>query len=432
MLINFKDISSVRKEVEVEIPPDLVQTELQHVTTEFARQARIPGFRQGKVPTNVVRTRFQKEIQQEVMDRLLPRTFQEAIRDKGLQPVGNPALKSVDNLEQGKPIRYRAEFEVKPTIELHDYRGLEVTEIPIEVGEADVDQTVERLREQGSSFRPITDRPAQQNDYVVMDVVSSGEEVETRRSDGYQFHLSDDAPLPELADAVRGKSPGDQVSFEKTYGDDAPNEEVRGKTVHYDIAVKEVRELEKPEVNDQFAVSTGYGQNVEELRNRLREDLKRHKEHDALKTKRNQIGDKLLAAHQLDLPETLIEDEMGKALRDYARFLASQGIDLEKAEIDWAKIRDEFRPEAEKRVKRGLILEAIARKENLVPTDLEVDSEIRKAASGANREFAELRRRLREDGGYEDLRLSMMQDRALDLVLREAKVVPTTKVESSK
>lgn len=422
MLINFRDLSPVRKEVEIEIPTEAVQNELKNVTGEFARQARIPGFRKGKVPVNIVRSRFQKEIQQEVLDRLLPRTFQEAISEKGLHPVGNPALKSVDTLEQGKPIRYRAEFEIKPRIDLQGYRGIEITQPSLEVGEVDIDQMVERLREQASSFRPVTDRPAADGDFVVLDVVSSGEGVETRRVEGYQVQLGEAAPLPELVEAVRGKQPVEVIRFDKTYAEDAPNQDVRGKTMHYEVTLKEVRLLEKPELSEEFARSTGFGDTIEAMRARLAEDLKRHREHEATKSKRNQLGEKLIGLHQLELPETLVDEELGRAMREYARFLASQGVDLEKAEIDWMKIRQEFRPEAEKRVKRGLILEAIARQENLVPADLEVDSEIRKAAAGANREFAELRRRLREDGGYEELRVSLMQEKALDLVLREAKV----------
>jgi len=423
MLINFKDLSPVRKEIEVEIPSEAVQSELQDVTSEFARHAKIPGFRKGKIPAKIVRTRFQKEIQQEVLDRLLPRTFQEAVQEKGLHPVGNPALKSVDTLEQGKPVRYRAEFEVKPRIELQNYRGIEISQPPLEVTEADIDQMVERLREQNSSFRPVTDRAAQSGDFVIVDVLSSGEGVETRRTEGYQFQLNESAPFPELVEALLSKQPGDAARFAKTWAGDAPNQEVRGKTVDYEVMLSEIRLLEKPELSDEFAKSTGFGDTMDALRSRLAEDLKRHREHEAVKAKRNQLGEKLIAAHQLELPETLVDEELGRALREYARFLASQGVDLEKAEIDWMKIRGEFRPEAEKRVKRGLILEAIARAEDLVPADLEVDSEIRKAAAGANREFAELRRRLREDGGYEELRVSLMQEKALDLVLREAKVV---------
>jgi trigger factor len=124
----------------------------------------------------------------------------------------------------------------------------------------------------------------------------------------------------------------------------------------------------------------------------------------------------------MEVPETLVEDEVGKSLQNYARFLASQGVDIEKAEIDWRKMRDEFLPEAVKRVKRALILEQIAKKENRVVSDVEVDAEIRRAAKEADRDFAEVKHRLRHDGGYEQLRLSLSQERALDLVLAESTV----------
>ena len=128
----------------------------------------------------------------------------------------------------------------------------------------------------------------------------------------------------------------------------------------------------------------------------------------------------LLAAHEMEVPESLVEEEVGKSLQNYARFLASQGVDIEHAEIDWRKMRDEFTPEAVKRVKRALILEQIAKKENLMVSDVEVDAEIRRAAKEADRDFAEVKHRLRHDAGYEQLRMSLSQERALDLVLAEA------------
>src|SRR3954469_12711054 len=124
MLLNYTDISPIKKSVEVEIPADMIASESSRVTNEFSRQAKIPGFRPGKIPANVVRSRFAKEIQEEVMNRLLPRTFQEAIRDKGVEPVGDPHLEHLDTFIEGAPVKYKAEFEVKPQIALGEYRGI--------------------------------------------------------------------------------------------------------------------------------------------------------------------------------------------------------------------------------------------------------------------------------------------------------------------
>src|SRR5947207_9952644 len=133
MLLNFTDVSPIKKIVEVEPPAELIASESHRVTSEFGRKAKIPGFRPGKIPANVVRTRFAKEIQEEVMSRLLPRTFRDAIADRGLEPVGDPQLQHVDAFIEGAPLKYKAEFEVKPQIELGEYKGLEIDDPKIEV-----------------------------------------------------------------------------------------------------------------------------------------------------------------------------------------------------------------------------------------------------------------------------------------------------------
>ncbi len=423
MIKDYKDISAVKKSVEIEVPADEVKGAFDVVTGEFSRQARVPGFRTGKIPLNIARTRFAKEIEQEVIDRLLPLHFRTVITERSVQPVGSPVLKRVDPLVIGSPFTFEAEFEVKPDIALGEYRGLTVTDKKAEIADEEIDRIVERMMDQSSSFSPITDRAAEDGDYAVIDIVSSGAETERRTSNDYSMQLGENAPLPELTENLRGKRAGDTASFEKTYGEDAPNEEVRGKSVLYEVTVKELRRLERPVLDDDFAKATGMAGSLEELRGKIREDLQRHKEQELLKERRQEIGDQLTSSHELEIPQAMLEDELGKSLRNYARFLQSQGVDLEKTEIEWDKVRDEMKPEAEKRVKRGLILEAIAKKENLSASDLEVDAEIRKAATANNREFAEVKHRLRDDGGYEELRYSIMQERALDLLLDEARVV---------
>jgi trigger factor len=420
MLLNFTDLSPVRKSVEVEIPADLIARESERVTNEFGRQAKIPGFRPGKVPVSVVRNRFAKEIQEEVMSRLLPATFRDAIAERGVEPVGDPQLEHVDTYIEGAPIKYKAEFEVKPQIELREYRGIEVDDPKIEVNETDVEAMIERLRDQASAYRPVEDRALEDGDIGVIDIASTPEGGETNSDNGH-FKVGEESPLPELHDALRGKKPGETASFDKAYGEDAHKEEWRGKNVHHDVTLKEIRVQEKPEVNDEFAKAVGEWESVDAMREAIRADIRRHREMEALRLKRSQIGDALLAAQDFEVPETLVEEELGRSLNNYARFLASQGVDLQKAELDWAKVGEEFRPDAIKRVKRSLILEAIAKKENLVVSDVEVDAEIRRAANEAERDFAEVKHRMKHDGGYEALRASLAQEKALDLVLRESK-----------
>ena len=418
-VLNFEDLSPIQKSVEVEIPADLISREANKVTNEFGRHAKVPGFRPGKVPASVVRTRFSKEIQEEVVQRVLGESFRNVVREKGLEPVGDPQLEHLDPFIEGAPMKFKARFEVKPHIDLREYRGLEIDDPKIEVTDTDVDAMIERLRDQASVYRIESERGLDDGDFAVIDIASSGEDLEPKTDSGH-FKMGEESPLPELHDALRGKKAGESASFDKAYGDDANQEAWRGKTIHHEVTLKEIRVQEKPEVDDEFAKSVGAWDTVEQMRETITADIRRHREMEALRLKRSQIGEKLLAGHEFDVPEALVEDELGKSLNNYARYLASQGVDLQKAELDWAKVGEEFRPEAVKRVKRSLVLEAIARKENVTVSDVEVDAEIRRAAKEQGREFADVKHHLKEDGGYEALRGSMAQERALELVLNAA------------
>ena len=419
-VLNYEELSPVQKTIEVEIPAALLSREADRVTNEFGRHAKVPGFRPGKIPASVVRTRFAKEIQEEVVSRVLGQSFRDAVKEKGLEPVGEPHLEHLDPFIEGAPMKFKARFEVKPQIELGEYRGLEVEDPKIEVTETDVDAMIERLRDQASAYRIESERGLDDGDIAVIDVVYSGEGVETENKSGH-FKVGDGDVPAELNDALRGKKAGDTASFDKEYGEGAGNESWRGKTVRHDVTLKEIRVQEKPEVNDEFATSVGGWETVAQMRETIEADIRKHREVEAQRLKRNQIGEKLIDGQHFDVPETLVEEELGKSLNNYARYLASQGVNLEQAEIDWRKIGEEFRPEAVKRVKRSLILEAIAKKEGLEVSDVEVDAEIRRAAREQEREFADVKHHLKHEGGYEALRASMAQDKALELVLSESR-----------
>jgi trigger factor len=421
-ILNYEDISPIQKLVEVEIPAALISSVANRVTNEFGRQANVPGFRPGKIPMSVVRNRFAKEIQDEVVSRVLGQSFREVVEEKGLEPVGEPKLEHLDPFIDGAPMKYKARFEVKPQIELGEYRGLEVEDPKIEVSETDVEAMVERLRLSVSHLRPVVDRGAEDGDVAMIEITSTPEGGEPDTQSG-EMTIGEEGPLPQLQEALQGMTPEDAPrSFDRTFTDEAVREEWKNRSVHFEVALKALAIREKPEVTDELAKSVGGWDTVEQMREAIGADIRRHREAEATRFKRTQIGDRLLASHTFDVPEALIEEELGKSLNNYARYLASQGVNLETTEIDWAKMGEEFRPEAIKRVKRGLILEAIAKKEDIGVSDVEVDAEIRRAAREQEREFADVKHHLKHEGGYEALRGSMAQDRALELVLREAAV----------
>lgn len=420
MKVQVEELSPIEKKLSIEVEAARVSQELDRAYSQLGRQVKVPGFRPGKVPTSVVRNRFAKEIQDEVVQRVLGESFRQVMRDKGLEPIGDPTLEHLDPFIEGAPIKYKARFEIKPVIELRDYKGLEVEEPSVEVTDTDVDAMIERLRDQASHYRMETERGLEEGDFAIIDITSTTPDGETKTDSGH-FKMGEETPLAELHDALRGKKAGETASFDKAYGDDAQQEAWRGQTIHHDVTLKEIRVQEKPEVDDAFANSVGGWDSVDKMRETISADIRRHREAEALRIKRAQLGDQLLAAHDFEVPETLVEEELGKSLNNYARYLAGQGVDLQNAQIDWRKVGEEFRPEAIKRVKRSLILEAIAKAENIQVSDVEVDAEIRKAANEQGRDFADVKHHLRHEGGYEALRSSLAQDRAIELVLRESR-----------
>ena len=422
MLIELNDLSSIRKEITVEIPLEAIASAMNEITNEFVRHAKMPGFRPGKAPRSVVQKRFEKDIRDELMERLVPQHFHDAVTERELEPIGEPILKNVPELVEGSPVRFVAEFEIRPTFELKEYRALQVTERTASVNDEEIDHVVERLRNQASSFRPVEGRSAEEGDWLVVDITASGNDVETKTTTDYELQLGSDSPLPELLDALKGKSPGETASFERTWDEAAPDEEVRGKTVRYEVTLKAVRLLEKPEVNDDFARSVGLT-SVDEMRKAIEKDLLRHKEHEVETGKREELTRQLNETHDFEVPEALVQEEISRGLRNYARYLASQGIDPERAPVDWEKARDEYRGDAVQRAKRSLILDEIAKKEKLTASNAEVDAEIRRLAG--DDEFAEVKQRLRREGGYDGLRATILQEKAMQLLVNEAKPIST-------
>ncbi len=419
MLIDYRDVSNVRKEVDVEIPADVLGERFNEVSREFARKVKVSGFRQGKTPMALVKKKFGGDIRSEVIERLLPVYFTEALQEKEVKPIGEPHLLKMDEFEEGQPLKFTATFEVMPEITLGEWRGLEVSEPSNEVSDEDVEKVIENIRNRASSFTPIEDREAREGDWVSVDIESSGEGVESRKSEDYDFELGENAPLPEIVEALVGKKPGDTAEFEKVWGEDAPNEEVAGKTVRYDLVLKAIRTLERPAVDDDLAKTAGWD-TLEEMKTQLREQIGHQKEHEAENEKRKQIGEQLVERHDFEVPSVMVEEELNKAIQDYARYLQSQGVNIEYAEIDWVKVRDEFRTEAENRVRRMMILNAVADAESIEVSDEEVDDEIR--SSVRENEYAGVRSKLRRDGTFETIRRSLRRDKALKAVIDAANV----------
>jgi trigger factor len=428
-VLKTEEESSTRTKLEIEVPADEVEKTLQTVTRTYAQRAAIPGFRKGRAPESVVAKRFSGEIREGVIEHLLPQALAAAVEEKQLRVLGRPRIEALDWNPPG-PIRFTASLDLRPVIDLKEYRGVPVQDVSIEPTEEEITKTLERLREGHAEFHPIEGRAAAPGDFAVADVAGTfveilapGQTPKTFRDEKLTLEVGHPDSMPEINEALRGAMPGHVGKFRKNFPDDFPNEQFRGKSVDYEITLVALKEKRLPEFNDEFAKLVAENETAESLRQKVREGLRQEKAAERRRRFRRVILDTLLTRSPVAAPESLVESETRSALRDYARYLAANGIDPQQS--DWEKIQADARPGAERRVQEYLLLDEIARREGIEVSDTELEAEFKRAAARRGVEPGALREEMAKHDGLEALRDEMRLSKALDLLISSAQVLPS-------
>ena len=429
VVVTSREESPTRTTLDIEVPAEDVERAYGAVSRAFAKRAKIPGFRPGHVPEPLVQQRFAGEIREEVIERILPAALSSAIQERNLAILGHPR---VDGLEWNPPgpLRFSAHLDLRPVVDPGEYRGIPVEDLATEPAEEEVAGVLERIRDSHAEFHPVDGRPASAGDFAVADIsgrfieiLEPGQNPRTFRDEKLTLEIGNPDSMSEINDALTGASPGETRTFRKTFPDDFPNEDYRGKTIDYEVTLVALKEKRLPALDDEFANAVAQSETVDSLREKVRANLRQEKEADRRRKFRRQILEAILSRTEVPAPEVLVESEVAASLRDYARYLAANGIDPKEA--DWEKIREDARPGAERRVREYLVLDSIARREEITVTDTELDAEIKRAAARRGVETSELRERLNKSDGLEALRDEMRLSRALDLLISAARVLPS-------
>ncbi len=428
--IELEDISTVKKKLKVQIPADKAHSEFLKIANEFKQHARLPGFRPGKAPLELIKKRFGKDIRGEVIQKLVPDSYNNAIKEKGIEPLGEPHLENLA-YEEGQPLTYEAHFEISPTVPVPAYKGIEVSVSHAAVSDEDVAKELERLREANAKLVPVEDRPAQDGDHVMIDL--NGEYVvEEGHSHGHahqaidqenvQVDLGNESNHQAFNEALRGLNIAEERTFEVEYPGDYQDKKLAGHRIRFTAEVTDIKKKVLPELNDEFAKDMGQ-EGIEALRQKTREDLAVLREKNRESDIKKELIKKLVAASSFDVPDVLIEDRVDDRLRDLAYNIAAQGINPGKANIDWAKVRADLRSESEKDVRASLILGEVAKAEGIEVADGDLDAEFAKMAESMNQPVEKVRQIYSKEGRMEGLREQLRKQRALDAVMREAKIV---------
>ena len=425
--------ATCKRELELEIPAENVTKATERVARDLAKVARVPGFRPGKAPVTLIRRRFAEDIQGEVVQSLVPEYLEKALGEKNLIPVTRPAVDKVD-FKEGEPLRFRAVFEVLPEFELGDYKNLAVNIDAVEAGEAQVDKTIEEMRERAATFVPVEGRAAKDGDYVLIKLsgmpVGGGDPVQ---ADNIMCHIGAEETLESFTENLRGASPGDTKKFRSQYPDDYPDQKLAGKAYDYTVEVQGIKEKKLPELNDEFAKDAagekGGFSTLAEMRQLITKDLEAAKEDQQQSQAREKILEALVKQHDFPVPEALVEHQMDVRLERTVRTLAAQGVDPRAVNIDWVALRKHQHDRAVDDVKAELLIDRVAEAEKIDATDEEVEKQIEALAERGGESATALRARLTKQGALDRMKSKLRSDKTIDWLYRNTRIETTAKSE---
>ena len=419
MKTEFEDVTETQKRISIEIPSDIVDQEIDRVTKGYSKQARLPGFRPGKVPASVIKQRFKDQILHDVLHGLIPRAIEDALTERGVEPVDTPNVKDV-NIKEGQPLRFTAAFETLPPFDPGDLATISLRQPPATIEPEAVEQTLTRLRDRAARLEPVEGRPAADGDTVIAELDRKDASGETDHHDAVPIELGAAANPPGFDANLIGLGPGDEKTFTVHFPEDYAVKELANTDVEYMVKVKELRHRVLPELDDEFAKDLGEFETLDALRDRIEKDLTEEAELAAKRQIRNELFKQLAQRVTFEVPAALVEREIDRRLEEFARRLMEQNMDPRQANIDWAQFREAQREPAREAVASALVLDEIARRENLVVTDEDLDKEIEQFATRSGRTPAAVRAQLEKEGGISRLYAGLRREKAVDFALARA------------
>jgi trigger factor len=416
--------SSTRREIEVEIPSEEVSRETETLIQRYQKLARIPGFRRGHVPASVVRQRFSQEIQNDVVDALVPRYFRKETERLGLIPISQPRVTDL-HVHEGKPLHFKASFEIMPEIKVEGYKELRAEHPEISVTDDEVEESLKGLQEQKATFSPVEGRPIQDGDYaqVSLDGTPKDQEAGTKpvHMDDVMVEIGGKNTMPEFTQNLRGANAGEERTFDVLYPEDFSDERLRGKTFSYKVKINSIKQKSLPELNDDFATELGEFSSLEDVRKRIREGMENERRQTAEREAKDKLLAELIRRNDFEVPEALVEHQIDVRLERGLRALAAQGLSSEHMKkMDLPRLRAGQREQAVQEVKAALLLEKVAEEEKIEVPDEEIDREIESLAKQTNQTADAIRSRLTRDGALDRIRNRIRNEKALDFLYRQS------------
>ena len=431
-----KSKDSVKREISIEIPADEVIRETDAIIQKYQKVARLPGFRKGHVPASMIRHRFAEDLKSDVVEALVPRYFRKETEKLGMVPVSQPRVTDL-HIHDGKPLTFKASFEVMPEIRVEGYKELRSEKPEIAVTDEDVEKALASVQEQHATFTSVEGRPLADGDFAQASFDGqpkldgqpkdapkggrAGADANPVHMDEVLIEIGGKNTVPEFTENLRGLSAGEERSFEVSYPADASDNRLAGKTFVYTVKVQAVKQKSMPELNDDFAKELGEFTSLDQVRKQIRENMEAEKRHAAEHEAKEKLTAELVRRNDFEVPEALVERQIDLRLERGLRALAAQGMKMEDMKkMDLPRLRVGQREQALQDVKSSLLLDRVAEVEKIEVGEEELNQEIAALAKQSKQTPEAVRARLTQDGGLDRIRNRIRSEKTLDFLYHQS------------
>lgn len=419
MKVDVVSVNDVEKRMTVCISLDLVDGEIEKAYKGLKKEVKIKGFRPGKTPLAILKKHFKAQVEEDVISKLVSDSYPKALEEAKQMPVSPPKIEN-GVIEKGKDFTYMAVFEVKPEIDVKDYEGLELEKEKIEISDEDVDKEIETLRNSHATLKEVEGRPVQKGDNVLVDYEGTvtGEPLPQGKQQNFPMEISEDTFLPGFSDHITGMNKGENKTFSIDLPEDYGDENISGKKADFTLTLNEIKEKVLPELDDEFAKDLGDYKDIQELKDKFKESMLERKKQKSEGDVREKIFKVLIEKNSFDVPKKMVETQAKNMVMEMQQMFTAQGMNLGDMGQSPEQLIESYKQPAEKQVRSALILEAIAKKENLVADESEIKAKYEELATQVGQDVAFVKEKVTDDM----IKPQVLEKKALDLIISKANV----------
>jgi len=413
---NVKNLSECKKEIDLEISSAEVMKEWDRVVTQYASRAKIKGFRPGKAPKDMIKRMYYPDIKKTLINNLVPQALNKELTEKKITPVGQPVISDL-HFKENEPLRFKVSVEIWPEIHLPKYTGIKVSKKKVSVTEKEIKDSLEELRAKSVQYIPTVERGVEDEDYIVAEI--KGKNTKTKRflpTEKVVILAGHQDNEEVLNKNIIGLKPGEQTHFNIQYKNDHENKKLAGQEIEYDLKIESIKEKKLPDINDDFAKDLGDYKNINDLKTKLKEQLRESKKGAQIREMAEEIIGKISEQMSLELPESVIEQESNALLNRQLSSLPQHN--LSKEALD--SLRNDMRKRAVQNIQNHLILTKIAEKEKLKVTEEEITEEMKTIAKTHNVPLARVVESINQERQKEELKDNLLIRKTVDFLVKSA------------